>query len=298
MIMSDNVNEIENTNPQTEQPQKNSSAKGKVRKALKIVLDVILYLFLALSLFILIVSLSSKKKDGAANIFGYEMRIVLSSSMEKSEYSADVGNYKIKDIKVRSMVFVKRVPEDEEKAREWYSKLEVGDVLTFRYVISSTQETITHRITEITPTQTGYIIKLQGDNRTEGATVSTQTIYTSSADYPNQNAVFNYVIGKVVGKSTVIGNIMYVISQPVGLACLVIVPCSIIIVWQIVRVILVLNHDRKKKADLKLAEAEQLAATESKEREKQALELEELKRKIAELEKQQPKQGGDDGGGE
>lgn len=284
--MKKNVNEIENTDSEAVREQKSSPAGVKVRKILSIALDVILYAFLILCVFVLIVSLTSKRNDGAANLFGYEMRIVVSPSMEKSEYSADVSQYKIKDIKTKSVVFVERVPEDEEKAKDWYAALKVGDVLTFRYVISSSQETITHRITEITPTETGYVIKLQGDNRTEGSTVDTQTIYTSSADYPNQNAIYNYVIGKVVGQSTFIGYILYAISQPVGLACIVIVPCAIIIIWQIVRVAAVIGEDRKKKAAVKIAEAERIAAAESEEREKQALELEELKRKLAQLERQ------------
>lgn len=270
-----------------EEIEKNKSSVGaKTRKILSIVLDVILYLFLALSLFMLVITLSSKNsKDGAISLFGYEMRIVASSSMELSEYSPDVSGYKIKDIKVKSMVFVERIPEDEAKAAEWYSKLAVGDVLTFRYFIGSSQETITHRITDISSTANGYIIKLQGDNRTEGSTVSTQTIYTSSADYPSQNEVYNYVIGKVVGNSTALGYMMYSVKQPVGTALIIIVPCSIIIIWQIIRIVNYLNEERKKKTAAALEEANKKAAEEAEQRERQALEMEELKRKIAELEK-------------
>lgn len=270
-----------------------------MRKIFSIVLDVVLYAFLALSVFILIVSLTSKKNNGAASLFGYEMRIVASSSMEKSEYSVDVSKYKIKDLKLRSMVFIERVPEDEQKAAKWYASLKVGDVLTFRYTISTTQETITHRIIEITPTESGYVIKLQGDNRSEGSTVSTQTIYTSAEDYPNQNEIFNYVIGKVVGNSTAVGYIVYGVSRPIGLALIIIVPCAIIIIWQIVRVITVLSEERRKANSEKLRIAEEKAAAESEERARQARELEELKRKLSELEGQKPNAdtgGGSDGG--
>lgn len=296
------VNETENTENEAVSADKSGTAGVKVRKILNIVLDVVLYAFLVLCVFILIVSLASKKNDGAVNIFGTEMRVVVSESMSKSEYSVDVSGYKIKDIPLRSMVFVERVPEDEAKAKEWYGKLEVGDVLTFRYRVAgaTAQETVTHRITEITPTQTGYIIYLQGDNRgSADSNVNTQVIYTSKEDYPSNNENyrlgFNYVIGKVTGQSVVLGNISYVLSKPVGLACIIIVPCAIIIIWQIARVIIVLTGERKKKAAEKLAEAETKAAAESAERERQAQELEELKRKLAELEGNKPKADGDSG---
>ena len=161
----------------------------------------------------------------------------------------------------------------------------MGDVLTFRYFLGSSQETITHRITEITPTDSGYVIKLQGDNRTEGATVSTQTIYTSPEDYPSQNEIYNYVIGKVVGNSTALGYMVYSVKQPVGTALIIIVPCSIIIVWQIIRIVNYLNEERKKKTAAALEEANRKVAEEAEQRESQAQEMEELKRKIAELEK-------------
>lgn len=246
-------------------------AGAKIYKILSVALNVVLYIFLALSIFLLVVSIVSKNNsDGAVNLFGYEMRIVVSSSMEKSEYSPDVSKYKIKDIKIKSVVFVERVPDDSEKAKEWYSKLEVGDVLTFKYVIGSSQETITHRIIEITPTASGYIISLQGDNRGESATVSTQTIYTSPDDYPTENETYNHVIGKVVGNSTALGYVLYSLKQPIGTALIIIVPCSIIIIWQVIRIFAVINEDRKNKA--------------TKESEDKERELEELKRKIAELE--------------
>lgn len=285
--MNEEKNTTQNPETQAEQTQTERTASVKVRKILSIALDVVLYAFLVFNVFLLIVTFSSKKNNGAVNFFGYEMRIVTSSSMEKSEYSVDVSQYKIKDLKLRSMVFIERIPEDEQKAKEWYAALKVGDVLTFRYTVGTSQETITHRIVEIVPTQTGFVIRLQGDNRAEGATVSTQTIYTSIQDCSNTNDFyFNYVIGKVVGNSTGLGYIVYGISQPIGLALIVIVPCVIIIVWQIMRVVAVFSQERKQQNAEKLAEAERRAAAESEERERKEHELEELRRQVSALQQQ------------
>lgn len=266
-----------------------SSPGKKWKKALLLIPQILLYVFLAVCLFLLIVSVLSKKDaDGAANLFGYEMRLIVSASMEKGEGSPDVSNYKIKHLKTKSMVFIKRVPEDEKKAQDWYASLKVGDVLTFRYVVGASQETVTHRLIEITPTENGFILRLQGDNRTSNASVATQTVYTSAADYPSQRENYNYIIGKVVGSSTALGYIVYAVKQPVGMALIIIVPCVIIIVWQILRIVSVLSEDRRKKAFDALNEARARAAAEAEEREKQIAELEELRRKFAELEKRQP----------
>ena len=242
----------------------------KALKILSIVGNVLVYVFFALCLFLLALSVFSKRDaDGAVKIFGREMRIVVSSSMEKHE-STDVSNFKIKDIRVKSAVFIQLVPEEEEKAHEWYAKLEVGDVLTFRYVIASKQETITHRIVSIEEKEKGFEIVLEGDNKGDSMGVTQQVIETW---YHGNQADLNYVLGKVTGKSYFIGLIVFALTQPLGLSLIVIVPCMIIIVLQVIKIVGVLTEAKHQKAE--------------EEVQKQASEMEELKRRIAELEASQ-----------
>ncbi len=140
--------------------------------------------------------------DGTMIIFGYQARIVLSDSMAKCEHT-DVSGYDIKDIPVKSMIFIDTLPKDEAEADRWYASLREGDVLTFRYTYATT-ETVTHRITGIAEkADGGYIITLQGDNRSETSGTLTQIIDTSDISSPNR------IIGKVVGKSYVLGVISY-----------------------------------------------------------------------------------------
>ena len=236
----------------------------KTKKIFKIVFNTILYLFLALCVFSVILTLlSNKSPDGAAEIFGYQMRIVTSNSMEECEFT-DVSEYDIKDIPVRSMVFVDTVPADQKEAAEWYASLKVGDVLTFRYVYTS-QITITHRITSITPTEGGYIIELAGDNRNANASQLYQTIDTSKVGSTN------YVIGRVTGTSYILGVIMSLLTTSVGLICSVIVPCFIIILLEISKIFMVIGADKKERM--------------RKEAEKTEKELAELKEKLAAFEK-------------
>lgn len=221
--------------------EKNKS--GKARKIIGIVLNVILYVFFALCVVMLIVTLLGKKDaEGAVSVFGHQMRIVVSPSMEKCDQT-DVSGYEIKDIPVRSMVFIEEVPEDAEEKAAWYGELKTGDVLTFKYVYTR-QEVITHRITSIEQKASGgYVIKLAGDNKNDESGVLTQTIHTDDEDS------FNYVIGKVTYTSHFIGLVMYILRQPVGLVCVIIIPCAIMIIWQAMRIVFAVSAERKEKAE-------------------------------------------------
>ena len=244
--------------------------KAKIKKIGKIALDVLLYIFLAICIFAVIVTVISKRdSDGAAEVFGYQMRVVTSDSMSESEFS-DVSAYKIKDIPIRSMVFVKVMPDDPAEADEFYRSLKVGDVLTFRYVYT-TQVTITHRITSITEKDTGgFIIELAGDNKNSEDGQLTQVIDTS---IPNNT---NYVIGKVTGQAYLLGLLMSFLMQPVGIILLIIVPCFIIILLEVLKIVKVLGADKKKR--------------EQEEKQNKDNELEELRRKLAELEREKTEQ--------
>ena len=202
--------------------------------------DVIIFAFLIICIFSVFVTIVSKKDaDGAADVFGYQMRVVVSDSMAKCEHT-DVSAYEIKDIPVRSLVFIKTMPKTAVEADAFYRSLQVGDVLTFRYVYT-TQVTITHRITSITEKETGgFVIELAGDNKNSADSHLTQVIDTS---VPNNT---NYVIGKVVGRSYVLGLIMNFLKQPAGIVAFVIVPCFIIIMFEVLKIARLLDEDRRR----------------------------------------------------
>lgn len=236
---------------------------AKAKKIGNIILNTLLYVFLVICILAVILTIFSKKDvDGAAEIFGYQMRIVTSDSMAKCEYT-DVSDYEIGSIPVRSMIFVQMVPE--ENTDEWYRSLKVGDVLTFRYVYT-TQVTITHRIIAITEKPSGgFVIKLAGDNTTSDSGHLYQLIDTS---IPNST---DYVIGKVVGQSYIFGVIISLLMTQLGLILLIMVPCVIIIALEVVKIIKTFNADKKKREEEEMAKKDQ--------------ELEELRNRLAELEK-------------
>ncbi len=243
--------------------------KTTTKKIVNIVLNVLLYLFLAVCIFAVLVTLFSKQdNDGAKDVFGYELRIVTSDSMAPCELT-DVSDYDIGSIPVRSLILVKTMPTDPAEAEEWYRGLEVGDVLTFRYVYT-TQVTITHRIaTEVVEKDSGgFVIKLAGDNKNSETEQLYQTIDTS---IPNN---MNYVIGEVVGQSYLLGFIISLLMTPLGIVLAIIFPCFVIIGLEIWKIAKTLSAEKK---EVEKAEAE-----------KKDREIEELRRRLAELQSNDP----------
>ena len=242
--------------------------KAIIKKIGDVLINVVLYVFIAICILALVLAIFSKKdSDGAAEIFGYQMRVVVSDSMAKCEYT-DVSDFDIKSIPIRSMIFVEVMPDDPAEADEWYRSLEPGDVLTFRYVYT-TQETITHRIVSKEEKNTGgFIIELAGDNKTTEEGQLKQIIDTS---IPNN---MNYVIGKVVGQAYIFGVIMSFLMQPLGIILAIIIPCLVIVILEVIKIVMVLTSGKRQK--------------EKQAREEQEKELEALRQQIAELQKANP----------
>lgn len=254
---------------------------AKTKKILNVVVNVVLIIFLAVCVLSVAVTLiGSRDVDGAVNVFGYKMMIVTSGSMDKSEHT-DVSDFEIKSIPIRSMVFVETVPEDIKEAYNWYKELKVGDVLTFKYVENNKQVTITHRIVEIEENGVGgFIIELQGDNKSTKDGAMIQRIDTSINNS-------NFVIGKVVGKSVVFGNVISLLKSPIGIVLAIILPCLAIIGYEVVKIVKLVQDDKKNKAIEEISEKDR--------------EIEELRKKLAELSDKEsipdsgvPPDGGDD----
>lgn len=258
-------------------PKSPKSGVTIAKKVANIVLDVVVVAVLLLALFTMIVTVNAKKsKDGTATIFGYQLRFVQSGSMEKCAYT-DVSKYKVKSIKVKSCVFIKTAPTSEKEINEWYKTLKVGDVLTFQYNRESAankdnydgdSKIITHRVIKIEKKETGdgYIITLKGDYKSSKDNEPAEQVIDTEVDTP---ATTTYIIGKVTGQSYLLGLCVYVLKLRVGIICFIIIPCLVIIVFQILRITKVLGEDKKNKRKEEQANKDD--------------EIEELKRQLAAL---------------
>ena len=192
----------------------------KLKKILRVIANILIGVFLAISVFSVIVTIVSKKDaDGAAEVFGYQLRIVTSESMAKCD-TTDVSKYDIGSSPLRSMVFVEVEPDDEDDARKWYADIKEGDVLTFKYyTYRQRQDVITHRVVKKTNLEGGgYLIELEGDNKESDQQLLRQTIDTTK-----QSSSTNYIIGKVKGQSYLLGLIVSVMQEPVGILLIVII---------------------------------------------------------------------------
>ena len=94
---------------------------------------------------------------------------------------------------------------------------------------------------------TGYLITLEGDNKAGDIKYQlTQVIDTTIEENPN------YIIGEVVGKSYILGLFLYALRDPIGILLIVIIPCLIIIILQIIKIVSVLHSDKKEKEKLQI----------------------------------------------
>lgn len=260
------TNETDKTPTNETETKPTPTKNARVKKALSITVNVLLYVFFAICVFALITSIRNRKQGDTFKLFGYEMRYVLTGSMERNP-NTDVSGFRIKSIPQGSVVFIKVIPEidvtSEEEwqmQKDWLKDLKVGDVLTFYYSEYSSQTVITHRITKITPKDDGhFIIELRGDNDDDIGQV------LDTADYGNGD--FNEIIGKVVGKSVVLGGLLTLLKKPWGMALVVIVPCAIVILMEVIKIVNTINESKRQK----MAEAN-------------ASEMDELKRRLAQLE--------------
>ncbi len=221
--------------------------QSKAKKILSIIGNVVIVIFFVLSAFLVGATITSKKSgEDAVTIFGHQARIVETNSMEKCELT-DTSDFEIKDIPVGSLVFIDTVPNEQKAKDQFYASLKKGDVLTFYYTYVK-QVVITHRIVEKNVEEGGYEIILEGDNKNSDNSTLRQVIHTG-----DENST-NYVIGKVVGQSKFLGGLMKVMKSKVGLICLIIVPCAAIFIYEIIKIVSIVQKDKHEKTARAIAE--------------------------------------------
>lgn len=222
--------------------------KSLFQKILDVIVTIIVVLVVIIAILVLLITITSKKSpDGAMNVFGYQMRTILTGSMEKCQHKdtnvecdhVDVSGYSVGHLPIDTMIFIELVPQNEQDAQKWYSSLKVGDVLTFRCDLADLA--ITHRIIDIDPVGNGYEITLMGDNRGDDGNASEQTLRTDQMDNSN------YVIGKVVGHNLFLGKLVKLIKQPLGVVIVIIAPCLLIVIVEIIRIISILLLSKREK---------------------------------------------------
>ena len=259
---------------------------SRSRKALNIVIYVMLGLLLVFDVFLLI-GRANSSSNGASNFFGTEVYTVLTGSMEGSDqFYAEHPEYEIKSCPIDSALFVKRAPtpideQDDQNTKEnkkaalesFYGQLKVGDVLTF-FFQSNRSNIVTHRIIKIEKSDEVYRFTLRGDNPTGDKTI------TASSPTQSVSSDSGLVIGKVTGVNVPLGKfLVHVIQNKIVFGCLVLIPCGVMVLYEMGRIIYVLHSSKAQEVAEKRKEEE---------REKDAL-IRELRAKVEKLQASEDK---------
>ncbi len=254
---------------------KSNDKKSKIKKIINIILDVLFISFAAFAVVAIIFrSTTSNNKDGHS-INGYQLRTVETGSMAENNHidPETYKSYSIHTLPVNSLIRIKEVKESS--AEKFYEDLKVGDVLTFVYYTSINgrqgQYVYTHRLIEKQPVTGGYRLILMGDAETISGGV--QTVYTNPLTAEQS---LSYVIGKVVWANHPIGEVVSFLKSPNGILFLVVLPCSILCLYEIGKIIFYVYKDKKEKKAIAAAETQnQIDSSQA--------EIEDLKAQLAAL---------------
>ena len=255
------------------------------KKVLNIVLDVLFVLFVILAIFMVAGHISAKKNGGTIPLFNNQLRLVETGSMsENKNYSKEeYKTFDVKTLPVDTLISVNDITKkSHEKRDEFYATLKRGDVLTFNYPVNGLVSVVTHRITEVEQladrnfylddhvtidyTRPNYKITLKGD-AVEGDGEAVYQIIETARD---EEDPMRFVIGKVTWSSVGMGKTTKFITSKWGIVVLVIIPCAALFIYEVSKIVLIIVKNKKEKAAL---------TNQSKD-----AELEELRKKVAELE--------------
>jgi signal peptidase I len=181
--------------------------KSKVKKVFDIISTSIVVLLFGFAIFVQIMSIVTKQDNyGVPNFFGIQIVAVQTDSMEPV-YPVNDG------------LIVKKVDNTEIK---------VGDDITFHYEIGTSNVIITHRVGEIKISDDGiYTFICHGIN-------ANSSQCEGDCTYQTQTVKEEWVLGKVVGESAIIGGFYTFVYTYYGLFLLIIIPGAYLIIASII----------------------------------------------------------------
>ena len=177
----------------------------KNKKVLKTILNVFIWIFVAFSAFMTVLSLAaSSSPDGIPSLAGTAFMTVASDSMEDTIMTGD-------------LITAKKLSDTEKQ------QLEVGDVITFYADLDGdgNEEINTHRIVEIGYKEDGSVkeYRTKGDNK-------------GSQD-PNP-VLWQFVIAEWTGtRYPFVGGFIGFIQKPTGFLCCIVLPLIVFFLYEL-----------------------------------------------------------------
>jgi signal peptidase len=181
-----------------------------MKKALKIILDVLAWVLLILALLVTLIVFAADKHNGVANIFGYTPLTVESDSMSPT--------FKEKDLII------------SKKVDDLY-KLKVGDVITFHALINGQNALNTHRIVSINDTGNSIEFITRGDNNSIDDSTPVKA---------------DEIVGKWTGvRLKGAGKVMDFLRTKKGFFICIIIPLALFFLFELYKFIVVLIDAKK-----------------------------------------------------
>ncbi|WAA11836.1 signal peptidase I SipW [Fervidibacillus halotolerans] len=188
-----------------------------MKKIIKITGNVLYGLLIATLIMLTVIVISSRASGGEPELFGYQLKIVLSGSMEPT---FDTG----------SIIIVKKL-EDPTVVKE-------GDIITFVY---EGNQIVTHRIVDVLNQSGKVFYQTKGDNNED----------------PDSNLVISdNVLAKYTGMTIpYVGYLLKFASTPIGTAILLIIPGALLLGYSIIMIRQAIKEIEGKMKNEKATEA-------------------------------------------
>jgi len=220
----------------------------KAKKALNVVLSVILWLVILLAAFFAFTTLATRNSNSVASLGGFTPLTVESESMAPTFNQGD-------------LIIIKKVDP---------STLAEGDIITFHTIIENRYALNTHRIYKIEDANGYRTYETKGDNNL----ITDRHVITDSD-----------IVGKYVTRLAGFGKVINFLSTSAGFFIVIVLPMLAFFVYQVYHLIVVSARLKKAVAAESATEAASIATdveTKARDAEAKAKEAEE---KLAELER-------------
>lgn len=190
----------------------------KTRKALNVIVDILIVLVLVISILVVVLSITSRS-SGVPNLFGYAPLSVQTNSMKDTLNEGD-------------LIFSKISTNSSDR-------FNVGDIVSFHQQIAGEERINTHRIIEIVEENGEEKYKTQGDNK--------ETNPEPDAELKRPTDILAVYTGnKIPG----VGNFFSFIRTQLGFFLVILLPMILFFVYQAVRVIMnVIAYNKEKAAE-------------------------------------------------
>ena len=209
-----------------------------------------------ISLLVVIASITAKRENGQANVFGYTANSVQTDSMKGTINEGDL--------------IISKVVTSKNKAD---FDLKEGDIVSFYTEIKKgTKILITHRVYEVRQAGNTTVITTWGDNR-------------ESAPEPDDPITMSDVQSVYMFKIPLVGHFIDFLRTPLGFIICLVVPLLAFISWQAYKLIILFFKSKQAELEEEAENLKNAAKTEISEEEKNAIIAEYLAKQKAQDEK-------------